>query len=167
MVTFIPDRPAVGDEIVYGNVDAMHHADPDDPFSLSRFVEAQRGSYDQALAEIRRGAKRTHWMWYIFPQIAGLGTSPMAKRYAIRSIEEARAYLAHPLLGARYEECVAALQDLTDTTPERVFGGIDAIKLRSSLTLFSAASDAPLFKAALSRWFGSADAATLEILDSA
>ena len=80
-----------------------------DPFDLDRFVTAQAGSYQAALAEIRRGAKRSHWMWYIFPQIAGLGRSDMARRYAIRSLGEARAYLAHPILGARLRECVAAL----------------------------------------------------------
>ncbi|MDV3459217.1 DUF1810 domain-containing protein [Sphingomonas sp. HF-S4] len=144
----------------------MSSADADDPFDLNRFVQAQQASYDQALAEMRRGAKRTHWMWFIFPQIVGLGSSPTAQRYAIRSIDEARAYLAHPLLGTRYEECVAALQDLTDTTAERVFGSIDAIKLRSSLTLFSAAADRPIIKAALVRWFGSPDQATLQILDT-
>ena len=126
-----------------------------DPYDLSRFVDAQRGSYEQALAEIRRGAKRTHWMWFVFPQISGLGASTMAQRFAIHSLAEA--YLRHPTLGRRYEECVAALQDLNDTTADRVFGSIDAIKLRSSLTLFSSAEDRPIFRAAIQRWFGSLD----------
>jgi len=139
----------------------------DDPFDLKRFVTAQDASYDAALGEIRRGAKRSHWMWYIFPQIAGLGTSAMAVRYAIRSLDEARAYLAHPMLGARLRDCVAALQDLTGTTAEKVFGGIDAIKLRSSLTLFEAAGGGALFGAAIDRWFdGERDDATLARLDS-
>jgi uncharacterized protein (DUF1810 family) len=137
-----------------------------DPFDLDRFVAAQAGSYETALAEIRRGAKRSHWMWYIFPQIAGLGRSDMARRYAIRSLDEARAYLAHPLLGARLRECVAALQDLIGLTAESVFGDIDATKLRSSLTLFIAAGAGPLFTAALDRWFdGAKDQATLSWLD--
>lgn len=137
----------------------------DDPFDLARFVAAQRDSYDIALGEIRRGAKRSHWMWYVFPQIAGLGHSAMARRYAIRSVEEARAYLAHPLLGPRLRACVAALQDLPDTTAERVFGGIDAVKLRSSLTLFAEAGGGALFEAALARWFGgSRDSVTMKIM---
>lgn len=135
-----------------------------DPYDLSRFVDAQRESYEQALAEIRRGAKRTHWMWFVFPQIAGLGTSAMAQRFAIHSLAEAEAYLRHPTLGPRYEESVAALQNLQDTTAERVFGGIDAIKLRSSLTLFGSAGDRPIFRDAIRRWFGSPDERTLEIL---
>lgn len=136
-----------------------------DPFDLKRFIAAQAGSYAQALAEIRNGAKRSHWMWYIFPQLAGLGHSAMAQRYAIGSRDEALAYLAHPLLGPRYRECVAALQDLPPASAEAVFGGIDAIKLRSSLTLFAEASGEPLFIAALDRWFGGErDAKTLELL---
>lgn len=135
-----------------------------DPFDLERFVAAQAASYAPALAEIRRGAKRRHWMWFIYPQIAGLGSSAMAQRYAIRSLNEARAYLDHPLLGLRYRECVAALQDLTGTTAETVFGGIDAIKLRSSLTLFVEAGAGPLVEAALARWCGDPDPATLAIL---
>lgn len=130
---------------------------------LERFVEAQAGSYATALAEIARGAKYSHWMWYVFPQIAGLGHSPMARHYAIAGLDEARAYLDHPLLGRRYRECVAALQALpSELSAEAVFGGIDAIKLRSSLTLFEAASGDPAFAAALDRWFGGArDPATL------
>ena len=138
----------------------------DDRFDLARFVDAQSGVYDRALAEIRRGRKTSHWMWFVFPQIASLGFSEMSQRYAIGSIAEAQAYLAHPVLGARYRECVAALQDLTGTTAEAVFGGIDATKLRSSLTLFvTAAPDERLFAAALERWFGGEpDPRTLERL---
>jgi uncharacterized protein (DUF1810 family) len=136
-----------------------------DRYGLDRFVDAQAGSYDTALAEIRRGAKRSHWMWYIFPQLAGLGSSAMAQRYAIRSIEEAQAYLAHPVLGGRLREIVGALQDLTGTTAEAVFGGVDAMKLKSSLTLFAEAGGGPLFTAALERWFeGWKDDATLRLL---
>jgi len=134
-----------------------------DPHDLNRFVRAQAANYDDALAEIRAGAKRSHWMWYVFPQIAGLGQSDMARRYAIGSVAEARAYLAHPVLGARYRECVAALQALLSTSAEAVFGGIDAVKLRSSLTLFAAVD--PAFDAAIGRWFGGVrDPATLSRL---
>ena len=120
-----------------------------DPCDLARFVEAQSRSFDTALAEIRRGAKRSHWMWYIFPQIAGLGQSAMAQRYAIRTLDEARAYLAHPVLGSRLRACLAALEGLDGTTAERVFGGIDAVKLRSSLSLFEAAGGGDAFTAAI------------------
>ena len=122
--------------------------------SLERFVEAQEQVYARALDEIRRGAKRTHWMWFIFPQLTGLGRSAMAQRYAIATLEEARAYLAHPLLGARYVACVEALQDLGSSDPVAIFGETDTKKLCSSLTLFEAASEKPLFAAALDRWFG-------------
>lgn len=137
-----------------------------DRFDLDRFVSAQSDIYDVALAEIRRGAKRSHWMWFIFPQIVGLGRSAMAERYAIRSIDEARAFLDHPILGGRLRACVAALQDLTGTTADAIFGQIDAMKLRSSLTLFATAAQGErLFEAALDRWFaGRPDEATLERL---
>ena len=133
-----------------------------DPFDLDRFVVAQADSYATALAEVRRGAKRSHWMWFILPQIAGLGSSTMARHYAIRSLNEASAYLAHPLLGVRLCEIVGALEDLPTPSPEAVFGGIDAVKLRSSLTLFEAAGGGAPFGAALDRWFGGErDAATV------
>lgn len=136
-----------------------------DARDLDRYVTAQVEDYPVALAEIRRGAKRTHWMWYVFPQIAGLGRSAMAQRYAIRSIDEARAYLVHPVLGARLRECVSALQGLGDTTATHVFGSVDAAKLRSSLTLFLEASGETLFRAALDRWFGGqSDDRTLDLL---
>ena len=132
---------------------------------LDRFVEAQEQFYPRALPELRRGAKRSHWMWFIFPQWAGLGRSAMAQRYAIAGLDEARAYLAHPLLGSRYVECVASLQDLSGSDPVGVFGDVDALKLRSSLTLFEAASGDRLFSAALDRWFGGErDARTLDML---
>ena len=136
-----------------------------DTFDLDRFVSAQEASYARVLIELKRGRKTSHWMWFIFPQVIGLGPSPMSRRYAITSVEEARAYLAHPLLGARYRESVAVLQDLVDTTAEAVFGSVDAAKLRSSLTLFAeAAPGDPLFAAALERWFGGdKDEQTVEI----
>jgi uncharacterized protein (DUF1810 family) len=136
-----------------------------DSFDLERFVAIQRETYASALAEIRAGRKRSHWIWYIFPQAAGLGQSAMSVRYAIGSTAEAQAYLDHALLGARYRECVAALQALGGHDPEAVFGAIDAVKLRSSLTLFAEVSGEPLFTAALDKWFGGQrDAATLAIL---
>jgi len=135
-----------------------------EPFDLGRFITAQERTYPVALAEIKRGRKRTHWMWFIFPQIAGLGRSGMAQRFAITSVEEARAYLAHPILGKRLVECIEALQGLPESSADLVFGELDAMKLRSSLTLFSQASGGKIFAAALGRWFGGADAATLEIL---
>jgi uncharacterized protein (DUF1810 family) len=136
----------------------------DDPFDLERFVQAQVAIYDTSLHEIRCGAKQSHWMWFIFPQIVGLGTSPMAQRYAIESLDEAKAYLAHPLLGLRYRECVSALQELPDRDAEEVFGPVDALKLRSSLTLFALASGERLVEAALSEWFAGSDPETLGLL---
>ena len=136
-----------------------------DRFDLQRFVDAQASTYATALAEIQQGAKRSHWMWFVLPQIAGLGHSPTARHYAIRSLDEARAYLAHPLLGARLRECVGALQALAPTTAEAVFGGIDAVKLHSSLTLFAQAGEETLFADAIARWCrGAMDRATLDIL---
>ena len=132
--------------------------------SLERFVEAQAPVYATALGEIRRGTKRSHWMWFVFPQLAGLGRSETARFYGIRSLDEVRAYLAHPVLGPRYAESVAALQDLVSSDPVSVFGEVDAMKLRSSLTLFEAAGDGPLIGAALDRWFGERDKATLAML---
>lgn len=138
-----------------------------DTYDLDRFVAAQASSYETALSEIRRGAKRSHWMWYIFPQIAGLGRSDMAQRYAIRSLDEARAYLAHPILGVRLRESVSALQDVTGRTAEMIFGEVDAAKLRSSLTLFIEAGGGSLFEAALDRWYaGTPDLATQHLLGS-
>lgn len=136
----------------------------DDPYDLARFVAAQDALFAQAFAEVRRGAKRTHWMWFVFPQLAGLGHSEMAQRFAIRSLDEAKAFLAHPVLGPRYIESVTALQDLVETDAVAVFGPIDAQKLRSSLTLFAMASGTSLIIAALTRWFGAADPATVSLL---
>lgn len=136
-------------------------------YHLERFLDAQSSTYAQALAEIGRGRKTSHWMWFVFPQLAGLGSSEMARRFAIGSLDEARAYLAHPVLGKRYLECVTALQDLANSDAAAVFGSIDAIKLRSSLTLFLKADEAnSLLAAALDRWFqGEEDERTLALLD--
>ncbi|MGA1799652.1 DUF1810 domain-containing protein [Sphingomonas sp. 4RDLI-65] len=132
---------------------------------LDRFVTAQAGVYPQALAELRAGAKRSHWMWFVFPQIAGLGQSAMARTYAIAGADEARAYLAHPVLGARLIEATAAVVGARGSA-EAILGGIDAVKLRSSMTLFAAVADDPApFRAALDRFFGGmADEATLRLL---
>jgi uncharacterized protein (DUF1810 family) len=135
-----------------------------DPYDLQRFVDAQDrgGTYDSAAEELRRGRKTTHWMWFVFPQIAGLGRSEMARRYAITSLDEAKAYLAHPVLGPRLVGCARILVD-TDGSAEKVMGSVDAQKLRSSMTLFLAASpDEPLFQQVLDRYFeGQADPATV------
>ncbi|MGK6322867.1 DUF1810 domain-containing protein [Sphingomonas sp. DT-51] len=131
---------------------------------LDRFVAAQAASYVNALAELRAGAKRSHWMWYIFPQLAGLGHSDMARRYAIRDLAEARAYLAHPLLGARYVECAAALLAHRGSDAAAIMGEVDAMKLRSSLTLFDRAGAPAPVRATLDAFFDSPDAATLRLL---
>lgn len=136
-----------------------------DRFDLARFVAAQEGVWPQALAELRAGAKRSHWMWFVFPQIAGLGTSAMARAYAIGSIAEARAYLAHPVLGPRLREAVAALTPYSARGAAAVLGPVDALKLRSSLTLFAEAGGAgEPFAAALSAFFDGPDPATLSRL---
>ena len=136
----------------------------DDPFDLARFVDAQDDAYTypHAVAELRGARKTSHWMWFVFPQIEGLGQSAMAKRYAIGSLDEARAYLAHPVLGARLRECVGILDATPRATAEATFGTIDAQKLRSSLTLFlRAAPSESLFRRGLERFFaGAPDAAT-------
>ena len=126
-----------------------------DPHDLKRFVDAQAHTYDQALAELRAGQKRTHWMWFVFPQIAGLGRSGMAQRFAIRSLAEAKAYLSHPLLGRRLVEAAKALTALDTENPAEVFGSVDALKLHSSMTLFAQADpDEPVFRAVLDHYFG-------------
>lgn len=131
---------------------------------LDRFVAAQAADYDTALAELTAGRKRSHWMWYVFPQIAGLGRSPTAQHYAIRDLAEARAYLAHPLLGPRYRASVAALMRHADRTPVAILGEVDALKLRSSLTLFSRAGAGEEVDAALAAFFPGPDAATLRLI---
>jgi len=135
-------------------------------FDLERFVTAQKGIYATALAELEAGHKRSHWMWFIFPQLAGLGHSPTAVRYALASAEEARAYLYHPVLGARLHDCVAAMLLHRGRRPEAILGGIDAMKFRSSLTLFEAVAEDPTpFAAALEAfYFGVRDERTLELL---
>jgi len=134
---------------------------------LERFVEAQQGDYDRALAEIRSGRKRTHWMWYIFPQIAGLGSSLMATRYAIQNRAEAEAYLAHPILGPRLLEIAEAAAAIDGASATEVFGYPDDLKLRSCATLFAAVSPpGSVFERLLDKYFnGQPDGRTLESLD--
>lgn len=136
--------------------------------SLQRFVEAQdrAGTYDRALAELRAGSKTSHWMWFVFPQLVGLGSSPMSQTYAIRSLREAREYLAHPVLGPRLRECTRALAEQAGRPAQEILGDVDAIKLRSSMTLFShAAPEEPLFRQVLERYYdGSADERTERLL---
>ena len=136
----------------------------DDPYDLQRFVAAQDagGTYRHAVAELRAGRKASHWMWFVFPQIAGLGYSPTARTYAITSLAEARAYLAHQVLGARLIECAGVLAGLRGRTAEQVFGEVDALKLRSSMTLFMhAGPDEPVFRQVLEHYFdGIPDSAT-------
>ena len=128
-----------------------------DPFDLQRFVAAQDagGTYGRAAAELRAGRKASHWMWFVFPQITGLGYSPMARTYAIASLAEARAYLAHPVLGPRLAECAAILVGLHGRTAEQIFGETDALKLCSCMTLFMhAAPGEPVFRQVLEQYCG-------------
>ena len=131
---------------------------------LERFVAAQNagGTYDRAIAELRRGRKTSHWMWFVFPQIAGLGQSSMSRTYAIASLEEAQAYLRHPVLGPRLRECAEVVASARAGTAVDIFGDIDAVKLRSSMTLFSRADPTEAsFQRVLDRYFGGvADPAT-------
>src|SRR5215207_4529996 len=122
--------------------------------SLDRFVAAQDGVYAGALAELRAGRKRGHWIWFVFPQLAGLGRSSTAQHYAIADLAEARAYLAHSMLGPRLVECARALADLPGHDPVAVLGSVDALKLRSSMTLFAAAGGDPVFQEVLDRYYG-------------
>jgi uncharacterized protein (DUF1810 family) len=136
----------------------------DDQYNLERFVAAQDagGTYERAIAELRRGRKTSHWMWFVFPQIAGLGHSPTSRSYAISSLAEARAYLAHPVLGPRLAECAEVVCGIDGRSAEQIFGGIDARKLRSSATLFALA-DPPtqVFQRVLDQYFdGTPDPAT-------
>ena len=141
--------------------------DPD-PFQLQRFVDAQEGTFDTAMTELRTGRKDSHWMWFIFPQHAQLGRSSTAQFYGIRSIREARAYLAHALLGARYRHAVEAiLEHAGCKSATEILGEIDAMKLRSSLTLFEIASGDPHFRQALEAFYNGPDAATATLLDRA
>ena len=143
----------------------------EDPHRLQRFVDAQdeAGAYERSLAELRAGRKTSHWMWFVFPQIAGLGRSPMARTYAIDSLAEARAYLEHPILGPRLRESSRALAELDGGSADEVLGEVDAVKLRSSMTLFEgAATSSGRFGAVLDALYdGERDPATIAILAGA
>ena len=137
------------------------------PNELTRFLEAQENDYARALAEIRNGRKRSHWMWYIFPQIEGLGHSSTARFYAIRDIEEAKAFLAHPILGSRLRECAQAALSVEGKTAEEIFGFPDVLKLRSCATLFAQVSEpGSVFEQLLQKYYGGiADEATMQLLN--
>lgn len=139
-----------------------------DPHGLARFVDAQRGNYERALAEIASGHKRSHWMWYVFPQIAGLGSSATARRYAIASLAEAAAYLEHEVLGARLLACAEAALAVEGRSAREIFGSPDDLKLRSSATLFAqVAPQGSMFHRLLDKYFrGEPDEATLRILSA-
>jgi uncharacterized protein (DUF1810 family) len=135
------------------------------PFDLERFVRAQDPVYRNVQGELARGRKQSHWMWFVFPQVAGLGFSAMSQRYAIASREEAKAYLAHPVLGPRLIECTRLVLAVEGQTINAILGAPDDAKFRSSMTLFGAVSDEPVFDQAIARYFaGERDGATLEIL---
>jgi len=138
----------------------------DDPHDLQRFVDAQQPVYDAVLAELGAGAKTSHWMWFVFPQLRALGRSETARRFGLAGLEEAQAYWRHPLLGPRLRECTARVLGVQGRSALQIFGPIDTMKFRSSMTLFErAAPDEPVFRAALDRCFeGCADERTLELL---
>ena len=137
-----------------------------DPWNLARFLEAQQGQYERALGEIRSGQKRSHWMWYVFPQFTGLGNSPTAVEYAIKSREEAKQYLAHPVLGRRLVECAEAVLQIDDRSAHEIFGSPDDLKLRSSATLFASVSpDGSVFHRVIDQYFdGRPDQRTIELI---
>jgi uncharacterized protein (DUF1810 family) len=147
--------------------DPSDTVDRDDPFDLGRFISAQKGIYESALAELRGGQKRTHWMWFIFPQIDGLAYSTTSKHYAVKSIEEARQYLNHPVLGARLLECAETLLAVEGRSVSEIFGYPDDLKLKSSMTLFSYVADPrSVFVRVLEKYFrGEQDVRTLDLLE--
>jgi len=137
----------------------------DDPFDLQRFVDAQRGVYPQVCAELAAGCKRSHWMWFVFPQLKGLGASSMAQRFGIGSTAEAQAYWAHPLLGPRLAQCTELVLAVEGRSAQQIFGSPDDLKFRSCMTLFAQATGAALFGRALDGFFGGqADPRTIELL---
>jgi uncharacterized protein (DUF1810 family) len=140
-------------------------SNPSDPYDLNRFISAQEGVYDRALAELRGGQKRSHWMWYIFPQIEGLGNSPTTRLYSIKSLEEARQYLAHPVLGARLVECAEAVLAVQGQSASDIFGHPDDWKLQSAMTLFKLVSGpGSVFERVLDKYYqGKQDSRTLQI----
>jgi uncharacterized protein (DUF1810 family) len=147
-------------------VDPRHMSN--DPWNLARFIEAQQGEYEAALAEIRAGRKRSHWMWYVFPQFTGLGSSPTSVHYAIKSRDEAKQYLAHPVLGRRLVECAEAVLRIDNRSVHEIFGSPDDMKLRSSATLFASVSpDGSVFQQIIDKYFeGKPDQRTITLLAS-
>ena len=141
---------------------------PDDQYNLARFLEAQHPVYDQVLWELRTGLKLTHWIWFIFPQIKGLSSSSISRKFSIASVEEATAYLDHSILGPRLVECATLVTDISDRTVKRILGPTDCEKFRSSMTLFSrATSENKVFEGALNKYFsGQVDPLTIEILNA-
>ena len=139
-----------------------------DPLRVQEFLSAQAAVYDDVLAELKAGRKASHWMWFIFPQLAGLGVSSMARRFALSSVLEARGYAAEPVLGQRLRECTCLVIDVENRSINRIFGSPDDLKFRSSMTLFSVAVPAePLFSQALQKYFsGEPDPRTIELLES-
>jgi uncharacterized protein (DUF1810 family) len=136
-----------------------------DPFQLQRFVEAQDSCFSQVRSELAAGKKRTHWMWFVFPQVRGLGSSPTAERFAISGLDEARAYLLHPVLGERLRDCTALVNAVEGRSSGEIFGYPDDLKFHSSVTLFAQAGDDDVFVAALRRYFdGRPDQATINLL---
>lgn len=137
-----------------------------DPYDLKRFIDAQEGVYETALAELKNGQKRTHWMWFIFPQVDGLGLSETSKFFAIKNIEEVRQYLVHPVLGSRLKECSQVLLDVDGRSALQIFGSPDDLKLNSSMTLFASVSSVDsLFQQVLDKYYhGEKDSRTLEIM---
>lgn len=148
-------------------IESENPAERDDPFELSRFLSAQETVYGGALGEIKSGSKRSHWMWFVFPQIMGLGASATSRHYAIRGAGEARAYLAHPVLGTRLRECAAALLEVEGRSVAQIFGYPDDLKLKSSMTLFEAvAQECSLFSRVLEKYYnGQRDGTTLRLLE--
>ena len=139
-----------------------------DPYDLARFVSAQAGIFDRAIEELRAGRKRTHWMWFVFPQLKGLGLSPTAQHYGISALGEATAYLQHPVLGRRLDDAVSAVQASSAASLNALFGSPDDLKFRSSMTLFAIAGPEGPFQAALDRWCaGEPDHRTVELLGQA
>ncbi|MEO5718567.1 MAG: DUF1810 domain-containing protein [Chthoniobacterales bacterium] len=143
-----------------------HSGAEDDPYDLARFVSAQERVYERALAELQSGWKQTHWMWFVFPQLAGLGSSAMSRRYAISGADEARTYLSHPVLGPRLEECCRTLLGLKGRSAVEIFGATDKLKLRSCATLYGLVSPAgSVFQQVLEKFFqGDGDDATARLL---
>ena len=147
-------------------IEASNTIDHDEPFNLNRFINAQEGVYDRVLAELKNGRKRSHWMWYVFPQLEGLGQSSTSKYYALHSREEALAYLNHPILGSRLIECANTVLAVKGRTVSEIFGYPDDLKLKSSMTLFSCVASNPVFVRLLDKYFqGERDVRTLQLLE--